>query len=191
MDLKDDAEQMVEVFTLLQGLWREAFEARQTNDKVANEEYEDTYGEQADLAADAIGKAIRHKNNTVREQFSGSNSKADPERLVSLLVERLGGHSHYGTWHAIKQLVKSGKTVHGEFKVDDCREAVTSSPDLLPTLVWLSRHGNKRQNIFASKCLEDLLRFDIGLRHEHTKGRMGKIRQVCRNIIISGERQGE
>ncbi|KZP05540.1 hypothetical protein FIBSPDRAFT_940431 [Athelia psychrophila] len=115
LDRAHDTEQLVEVFTLLQTLWREAFHARQTNRKVANE-YEDTYGEQADLAADAIGKAIRHRNHIVREQFAGSDSKADPKRLVSLLVERLGGHSHYGTWHAIKQLAKSSKADYGEYK---------------------------------------------------------------------------
>ncbi|KZP06945.1 hypothetical protein FIBSPDRAFT_297111 [Athelia psychrophila] len=109
LDRAHDAELLVEVFTLLQDLWREAFDARRNLpiDKVANEEHEDTYGEQADLAADAIGKAIRYQNNIVREQFGGPDSKADPKRLVSLLVERLGGHAHYGTWHAIKQLLKS------------------------------------------------------------------------------------
>ncbi|KZP29578.1 hypothetical protein FIBSPDRAFT_194392 [Athelia psychrophila] len=190
LDRADDAEQLVEIFTLLHGLWREAFDARRTNDKVANEEYEDTYGEQADLVADAIGKAIPHKNHTVREQLAGSDSKADPKRLVSLLVERLGGHSHYGTWHAIKQLAKSkilSTDINGtkEYKEDDaCRKAVHDDPDLLPTLVWLSREGNNRQIIFASKCLEDLLRLGIGIRHQHTKGKMGKVRNVCRKMML-------
>ncbi|KZP08311.1 hypothetical protein FIBSPDRAFT_964873 [Athelia psychrophila] len=70
MPLKDGAEQLVEVFTLLQDLWREAFGARRSSapiEKVANEEHEDTYGEQADLAADAIGKAIRNPSQIIKQ----------------------------------------------------------------------------------------------------------------------------
>ncbi|KAF7968720.1 hypothetical protein HWV62_29636 [Athelia sp. TMB] len=70
----------------------------------------DSYGEQADIIARAIKRALHssspmrtlYPESNVRQEFN--NSDDDAKTLVHLLVKRLGSRSQDGAWSAIKEL---------------------------------------------------------------------------------------
>ncbi|KAF7979735.1 hypothetical protein HWV62_41104 [Athelia sp. TMB] len=144
----------------------------------------DLYGEQADIVAHAIAKALRQSSiqeNSPAKPVAVRQNIDKAEDLVGLLVKRLGSQYQRGTWRAIQQLATVGNPPILSRSDDSCRQAVYDNFDLVPTLVWLSRHGSNRQAAFASKCLIDLENLGIGPRHEHSGG---KIRKLCRELLV-------
>ncbi|KAF7980227.1 hypothetical protein HWV62_39345 [Athelia sp. TMB] len=144
----------------------------------------DSYGEQADIVADAIAEALNRNigcsGPKIRKGID--DSKGGAENLVARLVERLGAKSQRGTWRAIKELASAKIGQPARFDPDDsCRKAVCSNRNLIPTLVWLSREGNDRQAVFANKCLADLEDWEIEPRHTHSGG---KFRKLCKKMLV-------